>query len=112
MLALTYFEVAFYSVLIWAVSVAVYQIYFHPLAKFPGPKLAALSTWYEGYYDVIKSKGRFTWELARLHEQYGEFGESYLKFRLTVRPRIMLFFFFAVVQRLSPDRASPWWSNY
>jgi hypothetical protein len=73
MLGYSSFELAVSSVLIYVISVAVYQIYFHPLAKFPGPKLAALSTWYEGYYDVIKSKGRFTWELARLHEQYGEF---------------------------------------
>jgi hypothetical protein len=72
MMSYSYFEIAVSSVLLWILSFAVYQIYFHPLAKFPGPKLAALSTWYEGYYDVIKSTGRFTWELARLHEQYGE----------------------------------------
>lgn len=49
----------------------IYQLYFHPLAKFPGPKLAAITTWYEGYYDIIK-KGRYTFELARLHDKYGK----------------------------------------
>lgn len=52
------------------VAKVIYQLYFHPLAKFPGPKLAAITTWYEGYYDIIK-KGRYTFELARLHDKYG-----------------------------------------
>jgi hypothetical protein len=55
----------------WAISVSVYRLFFHPLAKFPGPKLAALTTWYEGFYDVIAHKGRFTFELAALHKKYG-----------------------------------------
>lgn len=49
---------------------AVYRLYFSPLAKFPGPKLAALTLWYEFYYDVIK-RGRYTWKIAELHERYG-----------------------------------------
>jgi hypothetical protein len=37
---------------------------------FPGPKLAALTLWYEFYYDVIKG-GKYTWEIGRMHEKYG-----------------------------------------
>jgi hypothetical protein len=55
---------------LWAAGVAIYRLFLHPLAKFPGPKLAALTTWYEGYYDVIK-KGRFTFHLETLHKRYG-----------------------------------------
>ena len=51
---------------------AVYRLYLHPLAKFPGPKLAALSTWYEGYYEIVL-EGRFPWQLKALHDQYGEY---------------------------------------
>jgi hypothetical protein len=72
MLGYSYLEIGAATSLSYFLTLVVYRLFFHPLAKFPGPKLAALTTWYEGYYDVIKSKGRFTWELARLHDRYGE----------------------------------------
>ncbi|OQE44489.1 hypothetical protein PENCOP_c002G01106 [Penicillium coprophilum] len=48
----------------------VYHLYFHPLSRFPGPKLAAATSLYEFYYDVIKS-GMYIWEIERMHEKYG-----------------------------------------
>nr|OQO26112.1 hypothetical protein B0A51_04506 [Rachicladosporium sp. CCFEE 5018] len=48
----------------------VYRLYLSPIAKFPGPKLAALSSAYTFYYDVVK-RGKLPWELERLHEKYG-----------------------------------------
>ena len=56
--------------LLYGIGLAVYRLYFSPIAKFPGPKLAALTLWYEFYFDVIK-KGQFTWEIKRMHEKYG-----------------------------------------
>lgn len=50
----------------------IYRVYLHPLARFPGPKLAAASLRYEFYFDVIK-RGRFAWEIKQVHEVYGEF---------------------------------------
>lgn len=47
-----------------------YRLFLHPLAKFPGPKLAAISTLYEGYYDVVH-QGRYLWQIEKLHKQYG-----------------------------------------
>ena len=55
---------------LYIVSGAIYRLYFSPIAKFPGPKLAALTLWYEFYYDVIK-KGRYAWEIKKMHEKYG-----------------------------------------
>ncbi|CZR56606.1 related to cytochrome P450 CYP3/CYP5/CYP6/CYP9 subfamilies [Phialocephala subalpina] len=52
------------------IALAIYRLYFHPLAKFPGPKLAALSSWYEFYYDVYND-GLFFWQLQSMHERYG-----------------------------------------
>ena len=56
--------------LTYLISIALYRVYFSPLAKFPGPKLAALTLWYEFYYDVVK-RGRYTWKIGELHQQYG-----------------------------------------
>jgi hypothetical protein len=49
-----------------------WRLVFSPLAKFPGPKLAAVTLWYEFYYDVIKN-GRYMWEIEKMHEKYGSF---------------------------------------
>ncbi len=52
------------------VGLAVYRLYFHPLAKFPGRRLAAMTMWYEFYYDVIK-RGQYVFEIQKMHEEYG-----------------------------------------
>jgi hypothetical protein len=49
----------------------IYRLYFHPLSKVPGPKLAAASHIVEFYYDVILG-GMYCWELKRMHEKYGQ----------------------------------------
>ncbi|KAJ5564000.1 benzoate 4-monooxygenase cytochrome P450 [Penicillium frequentans] len=46
------------------------RLYFHPLSKIPGPKLAAISHIYEFYYDVIKG-GTFLFKIEKMHEHYG-----------------------------------------
>ena len=53
------------------VSVAFYRLFFHPLARFPGPKLAALTRYYEGYWDLYHN-GQYTFKIAELHKRYGE----------------------------------------
>ncbi|KAK0507631.1 hypothetical protein JMJ35_010154 [Cladonia borealis] len=54
----------------WCIVVSLYRLFFHPLAKIPGPRLAALTSCYEFYYDVIQP-GRYIWKIKSLHEQYG-----------------------------------------
>jgi hypothetical protein len=54
----------------YLVFLAIYRLYFSPIAKFPGPKLAALTKWYEFYYDVVQ-KGQFTFRIQEMHRNYG-----------------------------------------
>lgn len=49
----------------------VYRLILSPIAKFPGPKLAAVTLWYEFYYDVIK-QGQYTFKIREFHKQYGK----------------------------------------
>ncbi|EEQ28161.1 benzoate 4-monooxygenase cytochrome P450 [Microsporum canis CBS 113480] len=55
---------------LYGICLITYRLLFSPLAKFPGPKLAAVSRWYEMYFDVICG-GIFLWEIDRMHEKYG-----------------------------------------
>ncbi|OBR13082.1 Benzoate 4-monooxygenase cytochrome p450 [Colletotrichum higginsianum IMI 349063] len=53
------------------VALALYNISpFHPLARFPGPKIAAATYLYEAYYDWWLL-GRYGKVIARMHERYG-----------------------------------------
>ena len=61
---------AFASGVVYLTSLYIYRAYFDSLSHIPGPKLAAATLWYEFYYDVVK-KGRYTWEIAKMHEKYG-----------------------------------------
>ncbi|OJD40589.1 cytochrome p450 [Diplodia corticola] len=51
-------------------ALSLYRLTLHPLAKFPGPKLAGLTYWYEIYYDIYR-RGDYTRVILKLHETYG-----------------------------------------
>lgn len=65
------YYVLFLAFALYRLSKVIYNLYFHPLAKFPGPKLAAASHLYEFYWSVIRD-GEFIWVLERLHKKYGK----------------------------------------
>jgi hypothetical protein len=54
----------------WLLLGAIYRLYWIPLARITGPRLAALTFWYEFYFDVVK-KGQYTFKIKELHERYG-----------------------------------------
>ncbi|KAL6716918.1 hypothetical protein ACLMJK_004830 [Lecanora helva] len=54
----------------YLVALAIYRLYFTAVAEFPGPKLAALTKWYEFYFDVVL-QGKFIFKVRELHRQYG-----------------------------------------
>jgi len=58
---------------LYLLCIVVYRLYLSPLAKFPGPKLAAATNWYQKYFDLIARRygGQFPVEIKRMHEKYG-----------------------------------------
>ena len=58
------------AIAIYLLCLVVYRLYLSPIAKVPGPKLAALTKWYEVYYDLIDGP-RFPWVVEDLHQRYG-----------------------------------------
>ena len=68
-------DMSLYGIILVAITGAYaiqgfYRLYFHPLAKIPGPKLTAATSLYEFYYDVICG-GRFLFQIEKMHETYG-----------------------------------------
>ena len=56
-------------VLTYIVLKVVYRLTLHPLAKFPGPRLAAVTSLYNAYYDILQSG--LIKNLPDLHKKYG-----------------------------------------
>jgi hypothetical protein len=56
--------------IICILATVLYRLCLHPLAKFPGPKLAAATFWYEFYYDVTR-RGQYFREIEKMHKRYG-----------------------------------------
>jgi hypothetical protein len=63
-------EITVFLLLLLTVAEGIRRLYFHPLAHIPGPKLAALTWWYEFYFDGIQ-QGRYVFKIQELHKQYG-----------------------------------------
>ena len=58
------------ALILYSACLTIYRLLFHPLARFPGPKLAAATWWYEFYF-VVVLHGQFYKEIERLHSIYG-----------------------------------------
>ncbi|KAE8143633.1 cytochrome P450 [Aspergillus pseudotamarii] len=55
---------------LWTAVGAIRRLFFHPLSHIPGPRLAALTWWYEFYYDAVQP-GQYVFKIQELHKQYG-----------------------------------------
>lgn len=56
---------------VYLVTLVFYRLTLHPLARFPGPKFAAVTRWYEAYYDIVRN-GHYTFKIAEMHKKYGK----------------------------------------
>ncbi|KAK7973454.1 hypothetical protein PG988_007588 [Apiospora saccharicola] len=60
----------FESIGLYVLTLVFYRLYLHPLAGFPGPRLAAVTRYFEAYYDVV-CNGQYTFKIAEMHKKYG-----------------------------------------
>ncbi|KAI1307124.1 cytochrome P450 [Xylaria venustula] len=58
--------------MLYCLILGAYRLCWSPISKFPGPRLAALTYWYEAYYDLFSNGGeQFAFRINRMHEEYG-----------------------------------------
>ncbi|KAK8080610.1 hypothetical protein PG997_008428 [Apiospora hydei] len=57
--------------LVYGLLLALYRLYLHPLAHFPGPKICAVTEWYEFYCYIVKG-GQWGNQVQKMHERYGK----------------------------------------
>ncbi|KAJ6006232.1 Cytochrome P450 [Penicillium sp. IBT 35674x] len=70
MILLQAFTTSVVVALLWVVTESIRRLFFHPLSHIPGPRLAALTWWYEFYYDVVLP-GKYVFKIQELHREYG-----------------------------------------
>jgi hypothetical protein len=58
-------------VIFYALARVIYRLTLHPLARIPGPKLAASTQLYQTFYGYHGGRSDFYQQVERLHKQYG-----------------------------------------
>jgi hypothetical protein len=66
---------AFATFVAYAVYAVIYNVYFHPLAKFPGPPIARTTIYWKAYIECVANRS-FSHFLVELHARYGEMTHS------------------------------------
>ncbi|OTA98482.1 hypothetical protein M426DRAFT_258664 [Hypoxylon sp. CI-4A] len=56
--------------IVYILLLVTYRLYLHPLAGFPGPKICAVTEWYEFYCYIVK-EGQWGNEVREMHDKYG-----------------------------------------
>ena len=65
-------SILFTIIIVSFLYLAIYRLFLHPLAGVPGPKLAALTSFHEFYYDcIVGGGGQHAFKMREMHETYG-----------------------------------------
>lgn len=59
-----------FGYIVYVLLLVIYRLYLHPLAGFPGPRICAVTEWYEFYCYIVKD-GQWGNEVRKMHEKYG-----------------------------------------
>lgn len=71
MAASDFIAILLLAIAAYAAGLLFFRAFLHPLARVPGPRLAAVTGWYEFYYDCLKH-GQYAFRVQELHKQYGK----------------------------------------
>jgi hypothetical protein len=82
------FVIAFAAWLLWEVARGVYNVYFHPLSRFPGPAAAKITQWWTTYVEIYKRQSMVE-VLVELHKVYGSFTHSVLHYAIMLIETIL-----------------------
>lgn len=63
------------ALLVQALCRVVYNVFFHPLRKFPGPWMAGATAGWRAYKEIVQ-KRTVAREYFELHEKYGKLEEK------------------------------------
>lgn len=64
------FQTSLAAGLLWTVSEACRRLFLGPLAHIPGPRLAALTWWYEFYFDAVQP-AQYIFKIQEFHQKHG-----------------------------------------
>lgn len=65
------FLVLFFALGTLSVVIITQRLFLSPLSHIPGPKLAALTYYYQSYYELFPHRGQFLFKCEELHKKYG-----------------------------------------
>lgn len=79
-MGITFLSTIWTAVLGWViykVCKGIYNVTFHPLARFPGPKVAGVTEWWKTWIEVVRGES-MVHVLVKLHKQYGSYSACLL----------------------------------
>jgi hypothetical protein len=72
-MAITVSQAIFSALVVWlgrAVAGGLYNMFLHPLSKYPGPAAAKATTWWKTYVEVVRQESMVD-VLFELHKEFG-----------------------------------------